>query len=645
MNFVFSARVWILTACCRPGRRLFLSARNISHQQRPSSLRVDDTSDAATNRRQRRAAAFGAVHASPSIDTRHGSQRVSPNAQQPGHRPSKSRGGKAAVKQRHVLKTLEPHVLSTRISRLSDRGLLDEAIALVKNAPLDAQNTPVWNTLIWECLKARRYQLGFKLYAEVGFAALPDYLAFSSFVQMRRRGFLTTTRTYQTMLNGLNRIEHWGPHTKQLVNAHSLFKSYRDHIAYLKQHKPDSPELVTTPTAAYFSILGENHMQQRMFDIYYTLEQDGPLAPNAFLYAVMFKALTARKGTSTEAAEKNASNAKLLWSLMLKAKQPIVLDTTLVTSAIGALTHGRASEHRLAFSLVAQHFGLTEEDAMPPEGESLPLSKQALSSILTLCNATKNYPLTFHFFEEVKKRPQKLGNHLIIDRHHCEQVLDAYRKQATTGYANHSVQLLEWMIRQDVPGWDGKRVQPTRSTYISVFHSCWGESDWQSAVQTFELMTGYHMHDFMDGSVRRPRISKRLEGQNMELDPEALSMMLRIALATQNHAHMRQCLRLVDFVLLKSELPKLGVKTGGHKLAKSRQFFSLKLGSAIQGVVEEVLSKTSKYDSEKERQAWRVLSDQARASVVRMGDASSYLEIIDRTGKKSTAQTHEESMR
>ena len=63
---------------------------------------------------------------------------------------------------------LEPHMLSQRIKKLCDELQLDAAVEMLKNAPKDAQSTPVWNTLIWEALKAERWNLAYKLYTDVG---------------------------------------------------------------------------------------------------------------------------------------------------------------------------------------------------------------------------------------------------------------------------------------------------------------------------------------------------------------------------------------------------------------------------------------------------------------------------------------------
>jgi hypothetical protein len=62
---------------------------------------------------------------------------------------------------------LEPHVLSTRLKKLCGEGNPEKAVALLKNAPLDAQNPPVWNTLIRECMKADKYSLSYKLFTDV----------------------------------------------------------------------------------------------------------------------------------------------------------------------------------------------------------------------------------------------------------------------------------------------------------------------------------------------------------------------------------------------------------------------------------------------------------------------------------------------
>jgi hypothetical protein len=66
------------------------------------------------------------------------------------------------------MRLLEPHVLSKRLKDLCDSNKIDDAVSMLKNAPLDAQNTQVWNTLIWEALKAKRFKLSYQLFIDVG---------------------------------------------------------------------------------------------------------------------------------------------------------------------------------------------------------------------------------------------------------------------------------------------------------------------------------------------------------------------------------------------------------------------------------------------------------------------------------------------
>ena len=62
---------------------------------------------------------------------------------------------------------LKPHVLSARLTSLCEEGKLDEAIDMLKNMPLDAQNVSVWNTLVHHAGRRNRFQLAYQLHIEV----------------------------------------------------------------------------------------------------------------------------------------------------------------------------------------------------------------------------------------------------------------------------------------------------------------------------------------------------------------------------------------------------------------------------------------------------------------------------------------------
>lgn len=80
-------------------------------------------------------------------------------------KPPKRRGA-WNVEKPHVY-ILRPPVLATRLTNLCDEKRYDEAVTMLKNAPRDAQNTVVWNTLIAGVMKASKFQLGYQLYIEV----------------------------------------------------------------------------------------------------------------------------------------------------------------------------------------------------------------------------------------------------------------------------------------------------------------------------------------------------------------------------------------------------------------------------------------------------------------------------------------------
>ncbi|KAJ8453558.1 hypothetical protein ONZ45_g19669 [Pleurotus djamor] len=266
-------------------------------------------------------------------------------------------------------KLLEPHVLSGRLKKLCDAGKIDDAITALKNAPLDAQNVPVWNTLIWECMKAQKYASAYKL-----------------FTDMKRRGHSPNTRTYQTMFSGLSRMENWMSHTKQLTNAHALYDYFIQHVTSVKKHDPTSSQLSTLPLSYYIKILGDTGHIQNIFDVYYALDGSVNLAPDQYIYTAMFSALAGKKLTEQGNA---AFDAKLLWSQMLKASQKspgFEVDVHLVTAAISALSRGSSSDQSFAFNLLREYFGITKPTDPPSPVGLLPLTPPALAAALHLCN-------------------------------------------------------------------------------------------------------------------------------------------------------------------------------------------------------------------------------------------------------------------
>lgn len=77
-------------------------------------------------------------------------------------------------------KPMDPYILAKRIRRICEEGKVDEAVTYLKNAPRDAMNTVVWNTMLWEALKVSRFQLAYSLYVDVSCASSLSRKIYSS---------------------------------------------------------------------------------------------------------------------------------------------------------------------------------------------------------------------------------------------------------------------------------------------------------------------------------------------------------------------------------------------------------------------------------------------------------------------------------
>ncbi|KAF8204970.1 pentatricopeptide repeat-containing protein [Pholiota molesta] len=499
------------------------------------------------------------------------------------------------------MRLLEPHVLSERLKKLCDAGKVDDAVVMLKNAPLDAQNTPVWNTLIWEALKISRYQLAYQL-----------------FIDMKRRGFGPTSRTYQTFFNGLARIEEWSTFPKQLTNARSLYDGFKRHIEFVKRADPQDPELTPNPLAGYIRILGNAGEYQEIFDVYYAMDQDGPMAPNQLVWTALFQAIANAKSDTVEGSVKVAADARLLWNQMTKAAKrnpKLAPDSYTVSAALFALSGGNQMDADLAFKIIAEYYGLQAGSTVSKPG-ILTLGPEALNNILKLCNRTKNHEHAIQFLQQVKRRPKDIGGVDILDRMHMEEIFRADLALNVPGLGYHAVDTLEWMLRQEITSANGPKIRPALSTYNLVMQACWRSGDWSSAVRTFELMTGYHAHDFIDGAVAAvPRLDKRGPGRNLPPNAEIMSSMVRTALAGKNRADMRQVLRIVDYFGLDKLLHFKGAMAQNEtmKAVKHRALFGKKLATAILETLDYIMQDNGKYAKPHEVGKWRELARQAKS--------------------------------
>ena len=425
------------------------------------------------------------------------------------------------------------------------------------------------------------------------------------------------------MFAGLSRIEDWHGYSKQLTNAHALYDNFLRHLEYLKKSDPHSPDLIITPLASYIKILGDAGDYQRIFDVYYAMDQKSALSPNHFIYAAMFRALSERRGKTREGRPtvhaQNASDARLLWRQLLKASEKppgFPVDSHIVSPAIIALSCGQKADQDFALDIVREYLGLTKPTEATAEGK-IALTPQALEAALSLCNHMRDYRLCLHFFRQVRHRPETLGGPSVIDRGHVEEVLKARAAITTLGSLeepDHSLQTLQWMLKQEITGSNGPRIRPAISTYNLVLLVCWRGGDWSSAVRAFEIMTGYSASDFEDGRnrTRDPTVQQRSKGRNLAPDTETMSYMVRTALAARNSAYIRQSLRMINHVgldhLLGSSSNHNSWKDIGRKRAKTTTFLQIKLASAITEAIEYI---TSGGQTMTDGDLWKVLRTRA----------------------------------
>ena len=440
---------------------------------------------------------------------------------------------------------------------------------------------------------------------------------------MKRRGFSPTTRTFQTLFNGLSKIEHWPTHPKQLKNARSLYEAFERHIESLKRHDPDHPDLSIDPLAGYIRILGSAGCYQEIFDVYYSMDQEGRLAPNQYIFTAMFKAIVAAKGDTTEGSVKVAADTRLLWSQMIKISnktKAFTPDSHLVTSALAALAGGNKADHELAFGIINQYYGLEVDKPVSRSG-MFPLQAEPLDVIFRLCTQSQNYAQARQFLQQVKRRPGDIGGPSILDRAHMEEVLRAELALGEPGLGYHAVDTLEWMLRQEIIGSNGPKIRPALSTYNLVMQACWRSGDWPSAMRTFDLMTGYHAHDFMDGSVAEsPRFDKRGPGRNLPATAEFTSLMLKTALVTKNRANIRQALRIVNHIGFVTILGSQGQeRQTTTKTIKDKAFYGSKFATALTEAVNTALEEGGKFARPEEAKTWQALSKEAKAHLTEIG--------------------------
>ncbi|KIJ70569.1 hypothetical protein HYDPIDRAFT_78511 [Hydnomerulius pinastri MD-312] len=439
-------------------------------------------------------------------------------------------------------KLLKPYDLGQQLKRLCAEGNISGAVERLQSTPRDAQNTQVWNTMLSLCLSHHRYQLAYTL-----------------FTDMKRRGFPPNSVTYLTMLKGLSHVVDWSQHPQQLENAHKLYEYYQKHVESIKYHEPDNlAELTTAPLVAYITILGAANQHQKMFDVYFALDQEGPGAPDKFVYTAMLRAIANHHDAKGKMSVRDtaASDAKHVWLQVEKAMQKrpdFELDSRLIAAAISALTRGRPNDQNLALDITVEHLGLTKAGDSGPSKLSKHLNTWTLDAALHLCIVMQKHRLCVHFMHQVMDRIKFADSrfHSLVTRTHIHKLIRAHSALASLASPDESsraMEALEWCLNNDavhhIPA-----LRPNEQTYHLVLMTCYRNSDWEGALKTFQLMTGIQVDSFHASEGKSPpEVQKRPKGRNLEPDVETMAFITRTALATKEHTNCLQAMWLAEFV-------------------------------------------------------------------------------------------------
>ena len=459
-----------------------------------------------------------------------------------------------------------------------------------------------------------------------------------AYPQMKRRGFRPNVRTYHVLLSGLSRIQDWEEHSVQFKNAQAIWRGFLHHIKYLKTFGPRHKEIRANPAAFYISILAANKQYNAMFDVLNALDKEGPFSPTEFIYSKVFQAIACRTqltpGDEENVAYRNASDAKLVWKDLTKraVNDPELVSGPVIMYFIKTLVKGRPGDQLYGFDVIHDYLGLSKP------GEEAPLSKiqvapMALDSALQLCLHTHKHRLCIHYVQQIIDDAIANDQTPILDYGHMEKVLRAYAAMTmagSVGESNRAVETIEWMHQYHALGWN---VRPRVDTYGWGLMSCWRGGDWASAARIAELMTGCHAETFVDGSKTSSpspspssqRLNSR-KGQVAAPDVRSMSCLLRAALASDDVANMRQCLRMLTF--FGEVRSPSGIKYMDAYLSQENpfkepwpsQFYSAKVASTLTVVLTRVLEGTDSAVDTPEVKVWRGL----RARVK---------EILRKTGK------------
>ncbi|KAF8530233.1 hypothetical protein BU17DRAFT_36176, partial [Hysterangium stoloniferum] len=422
---------------------------------------------------------------------------------------------------------------------------------LVKESPLDAQNSVVWTTLIKYVLKQKKYQEAYRL-----------------FTDMKRRGNRPTLRTYGTLFKGYTQIDNWDGFSLQLDNVSSLYDQLMRHTENIKESREPTEDLSNIPFNLLIEIFGKAQDFQRMYDVFNAMESKGPLAPDLFTFTALINAIGGRtlirlsktndeiedarpvvadhkaSPSPTELAYKNAADAKLIWKQLIRTCG--APDAHALRAVFVPLSRGRPSDQNFILDIAQEYLGLSRpgERSLPSK---MPLHPQTLNILLSTCNRASRYRFTIHYIEQIidTRRASMLATE------HMDLVMAAHAALASSdsGESEQALDMLEWMLRMSalpvahIPESGlGPKIRPEQTTYDLVALACHYGGDWKSICRTFELMTGRSQEEFRTlGPDRLP------EDSRMKPSGSFMACFIRTAFKMSDISNRKMALNVLQY--------------------------------------------------------------------------------------------------
>ena len=277
---------------------------------------------------------------------------------------------------------------------------------------------------------------------------------------MKRRGFMPNIRTYATLMSGYTNVEDWGPLTKQLGFAHSIYgqlmqqlKTPHNLVEDRASGETGASSFVQYPIALYISILGKAGEYQKAFDVFRELDADGSLAPYPKVYSALLCLMADHvRPDDAEAAAQAVSDAKYVWRRHMRSldRQPEhYIEPRSVDAVIKVLSRGEPSDHELMFDILRDICGLPRPgEARPSSPPKVKPTVFILSEALDSCTAAGRPEMAVHYAQTVMGSPELRPILRVFHLHKLLRAHDALAKRGAPAQSENVAAWIEYFMAQ-----------------------------------------------------------------------------------------------------------------------------------------------------------------------------------------------------